>query len=211
MLPCQTITVSLGGIDNPNHSPQLLSLPKDDLSVATAEGTRVLHLDQDGEYSFIEVGFLLELYAKAFGSTTPMPHIDNDSRVTLRWHYPSLDTMEETTHRVLRDITYPVILRKNDWIEPITRLWSREQQRLPTTGCPLSEEGDDEMGLRAESETDESSHWDASSPAASESTTDEDWQSNCGFHHAKPRWPESELVDSGGHGDFSKGQSKQHF
>lgn len=216
MLPCEHIKVSLGAFHSPQQHPASPGpdpqSTKDDGIAASAVTARVLHLEHYGQYSFVEVGYLATLHAKKHGPGVPMPAVDNDTRVTLRWHYPSLDTVEETTHRVLRDITYPVILRKDDWIAPIMRLLSQERRRRPAGGCPVLEEGDDEMDLHAASESDRtSSRGDMSSPASPPSTVDDDWKSCCGSSYtATPRRSEIELVDSA-YRDTPKDQAKQHY
>lgn len=198
-LPCRTLDVTSFDIINPDNQRRTSPATPPTKSRTTKHSARVLHLDHYGLYSIVDINFIADLWVNVHGSKKPLPRITSETRVTLQWHYPSMTTSEQTTFRVVRDVTYPVILRKEDWVEPIKRLRFHEQQRSATHPmCTTPGEADDEV-FRAASETDcETTQWDHSSPSSPVYATsvDEDWQSaedtntSCGYRH------QAELADS---------------
>ncbi|CAM1502067.1 Fc.00g040510.m01.CDS01 [Cosmosporella sp. VM-42] len=90
----------------------------------------MLYLPNDGDDSFIEVNFVRSLFRAKRGPDVPIPHIDNDTRVTIQWHFLPLDKIEVTRHRVLRNSRYQIILRKQDWEPPIRHWLQREYEQL---------------------------------------------------------------------------------
>lgn len=131
MLPCDYVQVSLVSIGSQKH-------PLDHFS-GNASGpvqsqiATVLHLDEYGDDNFVDDTLVRNLYSAKHGAEAPVPYIDNDTRVRLQWHYLPLDETEVTTHKVVRNSRYQIILRKQDWERPI-RYWQqldacqREQQ-----------------------------------------------------------------------------------
>lgn len=202
MLPCQFINVSLVSFVTINHPPQESS-PDPIHKDGPAASARVYYLDKDGEESYIEIGFLRVLHVKAYGEGAPMPCICRDTRVILQWSYPAAPTVvERTSHQVLREALYPVILQRSDWTKPITRLWAQLYPRRSVPGS-LRHEADDNPLMQAASVSDgTSSHRSFSCPSSPQTTVDDDWSSVCD----EPEGPNGrriwfELVDSESQGE----------
>jgi hypothetical protein len=152
MLPCEKISVSLVDFcDRPGHlrldAPQdghcdhhsIRPTPSQPLqahdklvgaSHVVENTARVFYLNHPADHSFVEVHFLAQLWSKKHGASVPLPTLSKDTRVRLRWRFPSVHGMSfTTTHGVLREVTFDIILRENDWYEPIMRLWQWEKSR----------------------------------------------------------------------------------
>ncbi|KAF7539860.1 hypothetical protein G7Z17_g12326 [Cylindrodendrum hubeiense] len=128
MLPCKFITVRLLEVEAPKHSPSP-QLGRPDGNVYPQK-VSVLHLSNSAKHSFIAKKFLQHLLRINYGRRASEFKINNDTLVHLEWKYPDLNHAEVTTHLVVRDSHFQIILRKQDWERPI-RSWLRnfpEQQ-----------------------------------------------------------------------------------
>jgi hypothetical protein len=152
MLPCERIAVSLVDVcDRPgqlrpgapedghryHHSVQQersQPLPAHGQHMnerhAVENTARVFYLNHPADHSFVDVHFFVQLWSKKHGDSVPLPALSEHTRVRLRWRFPSVHGMFfTTTHSVLREITFDIILRENDWYEPILRLMQWEKSR----------------------------------------------------------------------------------
>ncbi|KPM40984.1 hypothetical protein AK830_g5617 [Neonectria ditissima] len=133
MLPCESIKLILLSVESLKPTlPQPSGLGRRRKNVPY-ENASVLHISNSAKYSFITEKFLLKLLRANYGSQFSSFKIDNDSIAHLQWHYPNLRHMETTTHLVVRDSRFQIILRKEDWERPIrhwlTKDYSQEQLR----------------------------------------------------------------------------------
>lgn len=125
MLPCEYVEVSLvyiGSSKDPifDQPSNLVPMPTSELATSQYRAT-VLHLPNYCDENYVDVTLVRDLFRTHNSTDTAMPDINNDTRVILRWHYTPLDETEVTTHRVIRDSRYQMILRKQDWERPIQR------------------------------------------------------------------------------------------
>ncbi|KAK7413886.1 hypothetical protein QQX98_007227 [Neonectria punicea] len=133
MLPCEHIKVILLSVESLKHSlhrPSDLGRRRRNIPYKSVS---VLHISNSGRYSFITERLLRKLLRVNYGSRSSSFEIDNDSIVHLQWHYPNVKHMETTSHLVLRDAHFEIILRKEDWELAIRRClmedYSEEQLR----------------------------------------------------------------------------------
>lgn len=226
MLQCEYVEVSLVSIGSPNQPANQFSRFVE-TATATATATpnintthsqkaTVLYLTNYCDESFVDVSLVRDLFRAENGPETPIPHIDNDTRVTLQCRHGPLDKAEVTTHRVLRDSRYQVILRREDWEQPI-RQWrqleahQRQQQKTQNAIAPQHrpqqkvEEGI--RNLKVKSEIDSPRlHQDMAplSPAPSEWDEDEDVESDF-------EWSEVEIIESKPSEESSKQSNSSAF
>ncbi|KAK7415777.1 hypothetical protein QQZ08_012259 [Neonectria magnoliae] len=126
MLPCEYIKVILLSVESSKHSlhrPSDLGRRRKNIPYESAS---VLHISNSARYSFIAERLLRKLLRVNYGSRSSSFEIDNDSVVHLQWHYPNVKHMETTSHLVLRDAHFGIILRKEDWQLPIKH-WLMEE------------------------------------------------------------------------------------
>ncbi|KAM5375826.1 hypothetical protein ACJZ2D_005748 [Fusarium nematophilum] len=79
----------------------------------------VLHASNRGKYSLMTKAFFEKLYIHRYGPEEPLPSITTDTAVHLQWQYPDFDQLQVTTHLIIHNSPYDVILRKEDWERPI--------------------------------------------------------------------------------------------
>ena len=203
MLPCEYVEVSLVSIGSPNQPVDHISRVVETAKINTKQFQRatVLHLANYSDENFVDISLVRDLFRAKHGSETPLPHIDNDTRITLQWHYTPLDETEVTTHRVLRDSRYQIILRKQDWERPIRqwlqlkahqRLQQQKQHTIIAEIRPQQKVKEGSQRLKTKLEID-SSHLCQDiaplSPAPSEWGDDDD--SDYDFE-----WSEAEIIES---------------
>lgn len=143
MLPCEYVEVSLVSIGSPSQPADHVfgfaetptPTPTPSINSKYSQKATVLYLTDDCDRSFVDVSLVRDLFRAKYGPETPIPHIDNDTRVALQLRHGPVDQAEVTIHQVLRDSRYQVILRKADWERPIQQ-WlqleahQRQQQKI---------------------------------------------------------------------------------
>lgn len=123
MLPCEYVQVSLVSIGSRKHPlDHFAGVAPGPVQDQTAT---VFHLEDYCDDSYVDVTLVRNLYRAKHGAEAKVPYIDKDTRVVLQWHYLPLDETEVTTHAVVRNSRYQIILRKQDWERPI-RCWLQE-------------------------------------------------------------------------------------
>ncbi|KAH7019414.1 hypothetical protein EDB80DRAFT_700777 [Ilyonectria destructans] len=120
MRPRKFITVRLLEVQVLNNSPSpvLGHAPKN----VPPKTVSVLHLSNRAKHSFIAKPLAKQLLKTNYGSRASAFNIDNDTLIILEWRYPDLKHTEVTTHLVVRDSPFQIVLRKQDWELPI-RFW----------------------------------------------------------------------------------------
>ncbi|KAH6959682.1 hypothetical protein BKA56DRAFT_600847 [Ilyonectria sp. MPI-CAGE-AT-0026] len=120
MQPRKSITVRLVEVQvlNNSPSPALGHAPKN----VPPKIVSVLHLSNRARYSFIAEPLAKQLLKTNYGSRASAFKIDNGTLIILEWRYPDLKHTEVTTHLVVRDSPFQIVLRKQDWEMPI-RFW----------------------------------------------------------------------------------------
>ncbi|KAH7175788.1 hypothetical protein EDB81DRAFT_23710 [Dactylonectria macrodidyma] len=128
MLPCQYIKVRLVEVESlaqQSKSPALGRPPKN----LPLQQVSVLNLSNCAKYSFISKSLADELLKSNYGSRSLNFSIDNDTILRLEWHYLDLNNTFVTTHLVVRDSPFLVILRKQDWEQPLQVWWTKTSEQ----------------------------------------------------------------------------------
>jgi len=203
MLQSDYVEVSLVSIGSPNQpANQILesptTTPTSNINIKHSQKATVLYLTDYRDESFVDVSLVRDLFRAEYGPETPIPHIDNNTRVTLRCRHGPLDKAEVTTHHVLRDSRYQVILRRQDWERPIQQwrqLEARQRQQRKIQNAVTSQHRshhkvEEEIRVKSEMHSPRL-HQDVVplSPAPSEWDEDEDLESDC-------EWSEVEIIES---------------
>lgn len=171
MRPRKFITVRLLEVQVLNNSPSpvLGHAPKN----VPPKTVSVLHLSNRAKHSFIAKPLAKQLLKTNYGSRASAFNIDNDTLIILEWRYPDLKHTEVTTHLVVRDSPFQIVLRKQDWELPI-RVWLMEfsEQELRENGILQSHQK--KVGESPKAETTQSVDVPKSTAGASEIVAERD-------------------------------------
>ncbi|KAL6409670.1 hypothetical protein AUP68_06053 [Ilyonectria robusta] len=120
MRPHKRIPVRLLDVQvlNNSPSPALGRAPKN----TPPKTVTVMYLFNRAKYSFIAKSAAKQLLITNYGSRASAFNIDNDTLMILEWRYPGLKHTRVTAHLVVRDSPFQIVLRKQDWEQPI-RSW----------------------------------------------------------------------------------------
>lgn len=129
--------VSLVSIKSPGHSVVTFDTSNNNNTrqSSSPQDANVLHLTNDGESSFIGLGYLEKLHAAQSGPGEALPEIDaGTTEVQLRSRLGDADGGRVTTHRILRTARYDIIFIRHDWEGAVQqclarRLRSKKQAR----------------------------------------------------------------------------------
>ncbi|KAH7157730.1 hypothetical protein B0J13DRAFT_617795 [Dactylonectria estremocensis] len=124
MLPCQHIKARLVEVESLAQQSKSPALGRPPNSLPLQE-VSVLHLSNCAKYSFIAKSLADELLKSNYGPRASSYSIDNDTILRLEWHYLDQNDAIVTTHLVVRDSPFLVILRKQDWEQPIKVWWTK--------------------------------------------------------------------------------------
>ncbi|KAI5464720.1 hypothetical protein BGZ63DRAFT_161393 [Mariannaea sp. PMI_226] len=153
MRPCDSIIIRLLAIGSSRPNGQVLQLERQGKHVHEP-AVSVQHISNSADYSFIRQSKLQALLLENCDSSFPDIEIDDDTVVVIRWHYPGTSKREVTKHLVVRESRFDIILRKQDWEQPI-REFLRHVRQLPFPSGTWH--GFAENSTRAHSETTEKS------------------------------------------------------
>lgn len=155
MLPSEHIAVSLLSVGSQRRP--LEHCGGISLQPLQEHHATVLHLDTYHPDNFVDVDLVRQLFRSKYGEDAPIPPIDGDTRVHLQWHYLPLSETEVTKHRVVHNVSYQIILRKQDWERPV-RLWRQQQYQQQQLEYQQQQQQQDEYQQQQQDEYQQQQH-----------------------------------------------------
>ena len=115
------VTVSLVSLE-PSVNTISRRTPRQSVSKASSGNcwlSPAQHLWDEGDRSFVDEEFLRRLYESEYGTNTPSLL---GFHAILRWNYSGLDCSVLSRHQALPNLAAPVVLCRQDWLGPYSRL-----------------------------------------------------------------------------------------